>query len=123
MIIPKRDAREYGAVHIDNYLTFIGFCKKVSSEDSCSVDIYMDGKKLDTVVADKCIENIENIYDIQGHCFKFDLEEKHFDKSHLLEFKASENNEELVNSGIQTIDKNHEKFEEFKLANSLSDNT
>jgi len=120
MIIPKRDAKEYGAVHIDNYLTFTGFCKKVSSDEICKVDVYIDAKKIDTIEANQAIENIENIYDIHGHGFVFELDEKYFNKSHLLEFKATENNEELVNSGIQTIDKNHKKFNEYRLLHSLN---
>jgi len=120
MIIPKRDAKEYGAIHIDNYLSFIGFCKKVSSDEICDVDVYLDGKIIDTLKANQNIQKVENIYDIQGHGFEFELEEKYYDKSHLLEFKSNKENEVLVNSGIQTIDKNHDKFNEYKFLNSLS---
>jgi len=119
MIIPKRDAKYYGAVHIDNYLTFTGFCKKVDSNEICDVDVFVDGKKIDTLKADKKIAKVEDIYDIEGHGFAFELEEKYFEKSHLLEFKAS-SGEELVNSKIQTIDKNHVKFNEYRFLNSLS---
>ena len=119
MIIPKRDAKYYGAVHIDNYLTFTGFCKKVDSEEICDVDVFVDGKKIDTLKADKKIGKVEDIYDIEGHGFLFELEEKYFEKTHSLEFKAS-SGEELVNSKIQTIDKKHSKFNEYKFLHSLS---
>lgn len=119
MIIPKRDAKCYGAVHIDNYLTFTGFCKKVDSDELCDIDVFMDGKKIDTLKADKRIAKVEEIYDIEGHGFLFELEEKYFDKTHTLEFKAS-SGEELVNSKIQTIDKNHPKFNEYRFLHSLS---
>jgi len=119
MIIPKRDAKYYGAVHIDNYLTFTGFCKKVDSEEICDVDVFVDGKKIDTLKADKKIRKVEDIYDIENHGFLFELEEKYFEKSHLLEFKAS-SGEELVNSKIQTIDKNHPKFNEYQFFYTLS---
>ena len=118
MIVPKRDAKCYGAVHIDNYLTFTGFCKKVYSDEAQNVDVFLDGLKIATIVADKKIPKIEQIYDIEGHGFEFDLPEKYFEKSHLLEFKAS-SGEELVNSKIQTIDKNHPKFNEMAFLNSL----
>jgi len=120
MIIPKRDAKEYGAIHIDNYLSFIGFCKKVSSDEICDVDVYLDGKIIDTLKANQNIQKVENIYDIQGHGFEFELEEKYYDKSHLLEFKSNKENEVLVNSGIQTIDKNHDKFNEYRFLHSLN---
>jgi len=118
MIIPKRDAKCYGAVHIDNYLTFTGFCKKVDSNEICGVDVFVDGKKIDTLKADKRIAKVEEIYDIEGHGFAFELEEKYFEKTHSLEFKAS-SGEELVNSKIQTIDKNHVKFNEYRFLHSL----
>ena len=120
MIIPQRNAKEYGAVHIDNYLTFTGFCKKVSSEDICDVDVYIDGKIIQTIVANKSINKIEQIYDIQGHGFEYNLEEKYFEKSHLLEFKSTNENVVLVNSGIQTIDKSNIKFNEYKFMHSLT---
>jgi hypothetical protein len=119
MIIPKRDAKYYGAVHIDNYLTFTGFCKKVDSEEICDVDVFVDGKKIDTLKADKKIGKVEDIYDIEGHGFEFELSDEYFEKSHLLEFKAS-TGEELINSKIQTIDKNHPKFNEYRFLHSLS---
>jgi hypothetical protein len=119
MIIPKRDAKYYGAVHIDNYLTFTGFCKKVDSDEICDVDVFVDGKKIDTLEADKKIGKVEDIYDIEGHGFEFELSDEYFEKSHLLEFKAS-SGEELVNSKIQTIDKKHPKFNEYRFLHSLS---
>jgi hypothetical protein len=118
MIIPKRDAKYYGAVHIDNYLTFTGFCKKVDSDEICDVDVFVDGKKIDTLKADKKIGKVEDIYDIEGHGFEFELSDEYFEKSHLLEFKAS-NGEELVNSKIQTIDTKHPKFNEYRFLHSL----
>ena len=120
MIIPKRDAKYYGAVHIDNYLTFTGFCKKVDSDEICDVDVFVDGKKIDTLKADKKIGKVEDIYDIEGYGFEFDLSDEYFEKSHLLEFKASSSGEELVNSRIQTIDKKHPKYNEHKFLHSLS---
>lgn len=120
MIIPKRDAKSYGAVHIDYFLTFIGFCKKVSSDEVQSIDVFIDGNKIDTIVCDKTIDKVSQIYDIEGHGFEYDLPEVYFDKRHLLSFRCSDSGEELVNSPISTICKDDEKFNEYKFLNSLS---
>jgi hypothetical protein len=120
MIIPKRDAKSYGAVHIDYFLTFIGFCKKVSSDEVQSIDVFIDGNKIDTIVCDKTIDKVSQIYDIEGHGFEYDLPEVYFDKRHLLSFRCSDSGEELVNSPISTICKNDEKFNEYMFLNSLS---
>jgi len=119
MIIPKRDAKEYGAVHVDNYLSFVGFCKKVESNEPCEVKVYLDGKLIDTLKADKSIEKVEKIYDIKNHGFTFELDEKYFEKSHLLEFKIN-NDELLLNGTIKTIDKNNAKFNEYRFLHSLT---
>ncbi|MEW6552585.1 MAG: hypothetical protein AB1389_10705 [Campylobacterota bacterium] len=119
MIIPKRDAKSYGAVHIDYFLTFVGFCKKVYSDEVQSIDVLIDGNKIDTIVCDKTIDKVSQIYDIEGHGFEYDLPEVYFDKRHLLSFRCSDSGEELVNSPISTICKNDEKFNEYKFMHSL----
>jgi hypothetical protein len=120
LIIPKRDAKSYGAVHIDYYLTFVGFCKKVSSDEIQNIDLFIDGNKIDTIVCDKTIDKVSQIYDIEGHGFEYDLPETYFDKRHLLSFRCSDSGEELVNSPISTICKDDEKFNEYKFMHSLS---
>lgn len=120
MIIPKRDAKSYGAVHIDNYLTFTGFCKKVDSAEIQDVDVYIDKKKVSTIKANRQLKKIEQIYDIEGHGFEYNLEDKYFDKSYLLEFKIHETDEELLNSGIRTIPSSNKKFNEYLFLNTLN---
>jgi hypothetical protein len=120
LIIPKRDAKSYGAVHIDYFLTFIGFCKKVSSDEIQSIDVFIDGNKIDTIVCDQTIDKVSQIYDIEGHGFEYDLPEVYFDKRHLLSFRCRDSGEELVNSPISTICKDDEKFREYKFLNSLN---
>lgn len=119
MLVPTREAKYYGAVHVDNYLTYQGFCKKVGSDELCSVDVYLDGIKIDTILADQCLVRIQNIYDVEGHCFLFDLKEEYLDKSHVLEFKASQTDEVLVNSKITTISKQHPKFNEYRFLKNV----
>lgn len=118
MILQTRDAKCYGTIHIDNYLEFIGFCKKVDSDEAQVVDVYLDGEKIESILANQEIPKITQIYDIKNHSFKFVLKDTYFEKSHLLEFKCDE--EILVNSPVQTIDRNHPKFNEYKFFNELN---
>lgn len=117
MLIPAKDAKSYGAIHVDNYLSFIGFCKKVDSEDIQTVDVYLDNKKIHSIQADKNIEKIEELYDIENHAFKYELPEEYIGKVYLLQFKCSE--EELVNSPMKTISKDNPKFNEYRFLHSL----
>jgi hypothetical protein len=120
LIIPTRDAKSYGAVHIDHYLTFTGFCKKVYSDEIQSIDVLIDGQKVDTIPCDKTIEKVSKIYDIDGYGFEYDLPEIYFDRRHILSFRCSDSGEELVNSPISTIARDDEKFNEYKFLYSLS---
>ncbi|MCK9337529.1 MAG: hypothetical protein M0P43_06845 [Arcobacteraceae bacterium] len=120
MIIPTRDAKSYGAVHIDHYLTFTGFCKKVYSDEIQSIDVLIDGQKIDTITCDKTIDKVSKIYDIDGYGFEYDLPEIYFDRRHILSFRCSDSGEELVNSPISTIARDDEKFNEYKFLHSLS---
>lgn len=117
MLIPSKDAKSYGAIHIDNYLSFIGFCKKVNSEDIQTIDVYLDNKRIDSIQADKNIEKIEKLYNVKNHAFEFELPEEYIGKIHLLQFKCRE--EELVNSPIKTISKDNPKFNEYRFLHSL----
>ena len=63
MLVPKSNQKTYGVLHPKNYFSFIGFCKKVNSEEIQKVDIYLDDKLIDTISADKKLQKIEDIYD------------------------------------------------------------
>jgi hypothetical protein len=117
VIVPPYEAKCYGAVHIDNYLSFIGFCKKVYSDEVCKVDVFLDDEKIDTILCDKTVDKIEQIYEIGSHCFKYELDDKYFDKRHMLSFKCD--GEELLHSPIETISKDDEKYNEYKFLHSL----
>lgn len=118
MLVPTREAKCYGAIHIDNYIEFTGFCKKVDSNDPQTVDIYLDGKKIESLLANQNIEKISRIYDINNHAFKFILNDNYFDKSYLLEFKVG--NDSLVNSPIKTIERFQEEYNIHKFKFSIS---
>lgn len=117
MIVPPYEAKCYGAVHIDNYLSFIGFCKKVYSDEVCKVDVFLDDERIDSILCDKTVDKIEQIYEIGSHCFKYELDDKYFDKRHMLSFKCD--GEELLHSPIETISKDDEKYNEYKFLHSL----
>lgn len=117
MIVPPYEAKCYGAVHIDNYLSFIGFCKKVYSDEVCKVDVFLDDERIDSILCDKIVDKIEQIYEIGSHCFKYELDDKYFDKRHMLSFKCD--GEELLHSPIETISKDDEKYNEYKFLHSL----
>lgn len=106
MLIPKKDAKQYGAVHIDNYLTFIGFCKNIDNSNNCKVDIYINGDIINTIDANKSIKRIEDIYDIKGNCFEFELDDKYYDGSNILEVKSHNTKELMLNSPIKLINRN-----------------
>ncbi len=116
MLVPKKNAKSFGAVHVDNYLGFIGFCKSAKSSEIEEVDVYLDNKKFKTIKANEKIDKIIKLYDLEddelSSCFSFDLDLKYFDKTHTLKFKCKD--EELTNSPIKTINKKHENFKKFK---------
>lgn len=117
MLIPKQGAKTYGALHIDNYLTFVGFCKFVDNDEICSVDIFLDNNKIDTIPCNKSNQKIEEIYEISGHCFEYDLDEAYCDKRHKIAFKSSRDGAELFNSPIGTMAKDEETYIIYKNLN------
>jgi hypothetical protein len=110
MILPKNNQKSYGVLHTENYFSFIGFCKKVNSDEIQSVDIYLDDKLIDTILADKKLQKIEDIYDIEGFGFTYNLEEKYIGRKHKVSFKNTETKEELQNSPYTLINNSHERF-------------
>ena len=114
MLIPRQNTNTFGAVHIDNYLDFIGFCKHVNNDYVCSVDIFFDDVKIDTLICDQSNQKLEEIYEISGHCFYYELNEKYCDKRHKISFKSSEDEIELFNSPIGTMAKDEEVYKEYK---------
>jgi len=116
MLVPKKNAKSFGAVHVDNYLGFIGFCKSTETNKTEEVDIYLDDKKFKTIKAEEKIDKLVKLYDLEdgklNSCFSFDLDLKYFDKVHTLKFKCKD--EELTNSPIKTIKNNDKNFKEFE---------
>lgn len=119
MIVPLKNAKSYGVLHTENYFTFLGFSKKVNSDDIQRIDIFLDDKLIDTITADKTLQKIDDIYDINGFGFTYNLPEKYIGENHIISFKNHETKEDLQNSPYTLIDKTNSKFNEYKFLNSL----
>lgn len=120
MILPKTNQKSYGVLHTENYFSFTGFCKKVNSDEIQTVDIYFDDILIDTILADKKLQKIEDIYDIEGFGFAYDLPEKYIGQKGLISFKNHLTQENLQNSPYELLDIAHPKFNEARFIYSLS---
>lgn len=120
MILPKTNQKSYGVIHTENYFSFTGFCKKVNSDEIQTVDIYLDDVLIDTILADKKLQKIEDIYDIEGFGFNYDLPEIYIGQKGLISFKNHLTKENLQNSPYTLVDKDHPSFNEFSFLYSLT---
>ena len=119
MIVPLKNAKTYGVLHTENYFSFLGFSKKVSSDEIQKIDVYLDNELIDIIISDKHLQKIEDIYDINGFGFTYNLPEKYIGENHIISFKNHETKEDLQNSPYTLIDKTNSKFNEYKFLNSL----
>lgn len=111
----------YGAVETENHIVFTGFCKDLTNEEKQEVDVFIDGKKVDTILADKSIKEIEDkyeVYEASDSCFSYTVPEEYIGLRHKLEFKDT-NKKEISNSPNFTLDKSHEKYNELLFDHSL----
>ena len=119
-MIPKKNTpKSYGVLHIENFFSFTGFCKKVNSNEIQKVDIYLNDEFIDTILADKKLQKIEDIYDINGFGFTYVLPNKYIGSKESISFKNHQTQENLQNSPYKLITKNHPKFNEMAFLNSL----
>lgn len=117
----QREEKIYGAVDTEDHVNFTGFCKKINSKKQHKVNIYIDGILKDTIEANKNIQDIEDkydIYDTNGFCFEYKIDENIIGEKHKIEFKT-ENNEQLLRSPLFSINKTHKRFFEYSLLESL----
>ncbi len=120
MILPKAKQKSYGVLHTENYFSFTGFCKKVNSDEIQTVDIYLDDVLIDTIIADKHLQKIEDIYELDGFGFSYDLLEKYVGQKSLISFKNHESQDDLQNSPYVLINKNDIRFKEYRFLHSLN---
>ena len=61
MIVPSKNQKTYGVLHTENYFSFLGFCKKVNSDEIQKVDIYLDDVLIDITVLNDSSEESKYI--------------------------------------------------------------
>ena len=121
MTRPIQLDKTYGVLHTENYFSFLGFAKKIGSDEIQKVDVFLDDKLIDTIEANELIQKIDDMYDVENKAFKYNLPSEHIGKKAIISFKNHDSGEELLNSAYTLIDKNHEKFNEAKFLHSLSE--
>lgn len=119
MIVPLKNAKTYGVLHTENYFSFLGFSKKVNSDEVQKVDVYLDDKLIDTIIANKHLQKIEDIYELEGFGFEYILPNEYIGKKSTISFKNHDTQENLQNSPYELIKENHPKFNEMALLNGL----
>lgn len=113
----------YGAVETHNHITFTGFCKNSKTNAKKEIDVLINFKKVATIIANKSIATIENKYEIyepEGFCFEYKVEDKYIGEKNLIEFKNKEGN--LIKSSNFTLNKDHEDYAKKNFLNSLDKN-
>ena len=121
MTRPIQLDKTYGVLHTENYFSFLGFAKKVGSDEIQKIDVFLDDKLIDTIEANEFIQKIDDMYDVESKAFTYNLPTQYIGKKAIISFKNHDSGEELLNSPYTLIDKNHEKFNEAKFLHSLSE--
>lgn len=119
----QRNAKIYGAVETETFITYTGFCKKIYDTEQQEIEVFIDDKKIDVVPANQKISNIEDTYEVfdtEGFCFTYKLPKEYIGKKHKLEFKTKYG-EQLVHSPFSTIDNSNEKYNEYCFLESLKE--
>lgn len=121
----KREEKIYGAVDTEDHIHFTGFCKKINSKEQHLIYVFIDGNLADTLESNKNIEEIENkydMYDTNGFCFEYKINENLIGEKHKIEF-LTKDNEHLLKSPLSSIEKTHKRFFEYSLLESLKTET
>ncbi|MDX4038442.1 hypothetical protein [Aliarcobacter skirrowii] len=121
MISPIQADKTYGVLHTESFFSFLGFAKKVGSDEIQKIDVFLDDKLIDTIEANEFIQKIDDMYDVESKAFTYNLPVQYIGKKAIISFKNHDSGEELLNSPYTLIDKNHEKFNEAKFLHSLSE--
>jgi len=120
MSISSRKEKTYGILHTEYCFYFFGFAKKINSKKPQKINIYLDDNLIDTILANKCIEEIDNTYDLNGFSFSYKLPKKYIGEKHIISFRNYDSNEDLDNSPYELIEKDNPNFKEIQ--NNLEGN-
>ncbi|MBL3519177.1 hypothetical protein H0A43_01725 [Arcobacter lanthieri] len=121
MTNPIQPNKTYGVLHTESFFSFLGFAKKIGSDEPQKIDIYLDNKLIDTIEANEFIQKIDDMYDVENQAFSYNLPSKYIGQKSTISFKNHNTQDELLNSPYTLIDKNHEKFNEAKFMHSLNE--
>ncbi|MDX4012711.1 hypothetical protein Q6A86_06875 [Aliarcobacter skirrowii] len=121
MTSPIQPNKTYGVLHTDSYFSFLGFAKKIGSDEIQKIDVFLDDKLIDTIEANEFIQKIDDMYDVENKAFTYNLPTQYIGKKSVISFKNHVSGEELLNSPYTLIDKNHESFNEAKFIHSLNE--
>lgn len=121
MTSPIQPNKTYGVLHTESFFSFLGFAKKIGSSEIQKIDVYLDDKLIDTIEANKFIEKIDDMYDVENQAFSYNLPIEYIGKKATISFKNHDSQENLLNSPYILIDKNHEKFSEARFLHSLNE--
>ena len=119
MISPVQIGKTYGVLHTESFFSFLGFAKKIGSDETQKIDVFLDDKLIDTIEANEFIQKIDDMYDVESKAFTYNLPTQYIGKKSIISFKNHDSGEELLNSPYTLIDKNHEDFNEAIFIHSL----
>lgn len=119
----QRNTKIYGAVETESFITFQGFCKKIYDTEQQKIEIFIDDKKVDTLLANQNISDIEDTYEVfdtNGFCFTYKLPKEYLGEKHKIEFKTLDN-QHLLHSPIWTKEKTDKKYLESLFLESINE--
>ncbi|WP_066408039.1 hypothetical protein [Aliarcobacter skirrowii] len=119
MTRPIQLDKTYGVLHTESFFSFLGFAKKIGSDEIQKIDVFLDDKLIDTIEANEFIQKIDDMYDVENRAFKYNLPTQYIGTKAIISFKNHDSGEELLNSPYNLIDKNHEDFNEAIFIHSL----
>src|SRR5574344_2974182 len=121
MTSPIQLGKTYGVLHTESFFSFLGFAKKIGSDEIQKIDVFLDDKLIDTIISNEFIQKIDDMYDVENKAFTYNLPTQYICKKAIISFKNHDSGEELLNSPYTLIDKNHEKFNEAKFIQRLNE--
>lgn len=119
----ERNTKIYGAVETETFITFEGFCKKIYNTEKQEIEVFIDDKKVDKILANQKIPTIEDTYEVfdtEGFCFTYKLPKEYIGEKHKLEFKTIDG-EQLIHSPITTLNTSDEKYNKSCFIESLNE--
>lgn len=108
----KNNKKLYGTVETEDKIIFKGFCKNIFNNEKQNIDVYIEDQKIDTIIANNSIIEIEEKYEIyepKGFCFNFEIPEEYIGEGSKIEFKDRKNHH-LLNSPFNAIKKGSKEY-------------